>query len=76
MGASCCPSDDTDTNPKKKTDSNASPNSKRKPKQTGEVNPFSHSRSERIIQNEDGKLQKAPYKPPSNPNEVENKGDA
>ncbi len=52
----CCPSDNTDTNPVKK-DASPSPNSKRKAKQTGEVNPFKPgARDVRIVQNEDGKL--------------------
>jgi hypothetical protein len=36
----CCPSDNTDTNPKVSTSNSTSPNAKRKQKQSAEVNIF------------------------------------
>ena len=35
--------------------------------QQNQVNPFKHARNQRIVQDEDGKLTKVSYKPPSDP---------
>ncbi len=66
----CCPREEEDDEPlveTKQGDAARSPNSKKK-KQSGEINPFRPgARDVRIIQNEDGKLEKTTYKPPNDP---------
>ena len=77
----CCPKEEEDENDpslekKNTTEANKSPNSKRQKKQQ-EVNIFKPGdRTVRIVQNEDGKLEKTTYKPPSDPSAVENRGEA
>jgi hypothetical protein len=67
----CCPSDNSDTNPKVSNSNSTSPNAKRKQKQSTEVNIFKPgARDVRITQNEDGKFVKEKYKVPSDPNAV------
>ncbi len=69
----CCPPDDSDTNPEQ-TQQNGT---KRKPKPTGEVNPFKPGgRDVRITQDEDGRLTMEKYNPPSDPDAYENRGEA
>ena len=69
----CCPKEEEDEEPLVKTsqsEAEKSPNSRKK-KQTGEVNPFKPgARDVRLVQNEDGKLEKTTYKPPADPSEA------
>ena len=78
MGNSCCTkSSDSDVNDLRdgkfaSTEAQKSPNSrKKKGEKSTEVNPFKPgARDVRIVQTEDGKLEKTTYKPPSDPEAV------
>ena len=63
----CCPKEEEEEPLVDTKKEPRSPNSKNK-KQAGEVNPFKPgARDVRIVQNEDGKLEKTTYKPPNDP---------
>ena len=78
----CCPTDNTDPNPvataaTTSKNPSTSPNARTRQKKEQEVNPFKPgARGVAVVQNEDGKLQKVKVKPPANPYEQKDDGQA